>query len=438
MKKDEEYVQLIELCNNLNFIDSPRIKLKKNKMNRHKSNLIFRILPLLLILPLLACSENVEIEPQVNNNSDENFEYSTDFYFPVPDEVGEIHESEELTFQVQTVVSDLDVAWGMAFLPDGKMLVTERDGNLRLVREGALVDDPVAGVPDVYARGQGGLLDIVLHPDYEENGWIYMSYSKPGSGGGITAIMRAKFDADAHSLTDVEDVYVGRPFTDARHHFGSRIVFDHDGYMFFSIGDRGDMNTAQDISNSHGNLFRLYDDGTVPADNPFVGTDGLDEIYAYGLRNIQGMAVHPETGMVWSNLHGPRGGDELNVHNKPGANYGWPEITYGINYNGSIITEDTEKEGMEQPVMHWTPSIAPSGMAFVTSDKYPAWRGDVLNGALAFQLISRIVLDGEEYVHEERILEGIGRIRDVREAPDGFIYFSNESNGTISRIIPVD
>ncbi len=402
-------------------------------------NAMKMILPVLLLFPMIACSESIEISPEVNNNDNgKEYEFSSNFYFPLPDEVGEIHQSEELTFQIQTVISGLNIAWGMAFLPDGTMLITERDGTLRLVKEGRLVSDPVGGVPEVYARGQGGLLDIVLHPDYEENGWIYMSYSKPGSGGGNTAIMRAQFDADSHSLTNVEDVYVGQPFTTARHHFGSRIVFDPEGYMYFSIGDRGAMNTAQDISNSHGNLFRLHDDGSVPQDNPFVGRDGLDEIYAYGLRNIQGMAVHPETGVVWSNLHGPRGGDELNVHNKPGANYGWPEITYGINYNGTIITEHTEKEGMEQPVMHWTPSIAPSGMTFVTSDKYPGWQGDALNGALAFQLISRIVLDGEEYVHEERILEGIGRIRDVREAPDGYIYFSNESNGTISRILPVD
>lgn len=405
-----------------------------------KYNPVNLILSVILIIPLLACSEHADTEPETNiqSGSDSDFEFSSDFYFPLPDEVGEVHESEELNFQVHTVLQDLSVAWGMAFLPDGTMLITERDGNLRLVRDAQLVEEPVGGVPEVYAQGQGGLLDINLHPDFEENGWIYISYSKPGSGGAITAIMRAKFDADSHSLTDQEDIYVGQPFTSARHHFGCRIVFDHDGYMFFSIGDRGDMETAQDISNSHGNLFRLYDDGSIPEDNPFVGRDGLDEIYAYGLRNIQGMAVHPETGVVWSNKHGPRGGDELNVHNKPGANYGWPEITYGINYNGSIITEETEKEGMEQPVMHWTPSIAPSGMAFVSSDKYPGWKGDVLNGALAFQLISRIVLDGEEYVHEERILEGIGRIRDIRQAPDGYIYFSNESNGTISRILPVE
>ncbi|TVR30721.1 MAG: PQQ-dependent sugar dehydrogenase [Balneolaceae bacterium] len=385
------------------------------------------------MLPLSGCAESMESDTLLQESDPGSFTY-----FPLPDSEGEVIESEELNFYVQTVVTGLNVPWGMAFLQDGNVLITERDGTLRLVKNGSLVEEPVNGLPEVRAHGQGGLLDIELHPNYDENGWIYISYSKPGDGGSMTAVVRARFDVNAHALTDLEEIYVGTPFTNARHHFGSRIVFDHDGYLYFSIGDRGDMKTAQDITNSMGNLFRLYDDGSVPEDNPFVGREGLDEIFAYGLRNIQGMAVHPETGVVWTNLHGPRGGDELNVHDKPGANYGWPEITYGINYNGTTITEHTEMEGMEQPVMHWTPSIAPSGMSFVTSDKYPGWKGDVLNGALAFQLISRIVIEGDEYVHEERILEGIGRIRDVHEAPDGYIYFSNESNGTLNRIIPVE
>jgi aldose sugar dehydrogenase len=395
-------------------------------------------LALILTLPITGCADSIETDLENGGDSGSDHTFDSSFYFPLPDSDGDIIETEEQNFYVQTVVSGLGVAWGMAFLPDGHVLITQRNGNLRLVREGQLVDEPVGGVPEVRAQGQGGLLDIELHPDYEENGWIYISYSKPGSGGAQTAIMRARFDADSHSLTDQEDVYVGTPFSTRGQHYGSRIAFDHDGYLYFSIGDRGQMDTAQDITNSNGNLFRLHDDGSVPADNPFVGQDGLDEIYAYGLRNIQGMATHPETGVIWTNLHGPRGGDELNFHNKPGANYGWPEITYGVNYNGTEITPYTEKEGMEQPVMHWTPSIAPSGMTFVSSDKYPGWQGDILNGALAYQLISRIVIDGEEFVHEERFLEGIGRIRDVHEAPDGFIYFSNESNGTLNRLIPVE
>jgi len=405
----------------------------QNLMLLSKLANLVTIVFLTLMLPLSGCAESMESDTSLQESDPESFTY-----FPLPDSEGEVIESEELNFYVQTVVTGLDVPWGMAFLPDGNVLITERNGTLRLVRNGSLVEEAVNGVPEVRAQGQGGLLDIELHPNYDDNGWIYISYSKPGDGGSMTAIARARFDVDAHALTDMEEIYVGTPFTNARHHFGSRIAFDHDGYLYFSIGDRGDMNTAQDITNSMGNLFRLHDDGSVPEDNPFVGREGLDEIFAYGLRNIQGMAVHPETGVVWTNLHGPRGGDELNVHDKPGANYGWPEITYGVNYNGTTITEHTEMEGMEQPVMHWTPSIAPSGMSFVTSDKYPGWKGDILNGALAFQLISRIVIEGDEYVHEERILEGIGRIRDVYEAPDGYIYFSNESNGTLNRIIPVE
>ncbi|MFU8813211.1 MAG: PQQ-dependent sugar dehydrogenase [Balneolaceae bacterium] len=384
------------------------------------------------ILFILGCSAD-SIDAQESPTSLEE-----GFYFAEPGPAGDVIQTEEMSVWVETVVSGLRLPWGMAFLPNGDVLITERDGQLRVVRDGELLNDPVQGVPEVVARGQGGLLDIELHPRYAENGWLYMSYSKPGPGGAQTAIVRARFDADAHALTDHEEIYEGTPFTDSRHHFGSRIAFDGDGYLYFSIGDRGAMNTAQDITNSNGNLFRLNDDGSIPADNPFVGRNGLDEIYAYGLRNIQGMATHPQTGVIWSNFHGPRGGDELNVHNKPGANYGWPEITYGINYNGAEITPYTEKEGMEQPVMHWTPSIAPSGMTFVSGDRYPAWNGDILNGALSFQLISRIVVDGEEFVHEERLFEGIGRVRDVHLAPDGYIYFANESNGTLNRVVPIE
>lgn len=393
-----------------------------------KKNLIKQIqitCMLAIMLPLIGCNGEAS-------------ERSDEIYFSLPSTAGEVHHSEELNFYVQTVVEGLEFPWGMAFLPDGSILISEREGDLRLVRDGILLDDPVAGVPEVFEVWQGGLMDIELHPNYEENGWIYITYSKIGDGGTQTALMRAKFDADQHTLTDQEDIYVGTPFSDSQFHFGSRIAFDHDGYLFITIGDRGAMESAQDLSSSNGSLIRLYDDGSIPEDNPFVGAEGLDEIFAYGLRNIQGMDVHPETGLVWTNLHGPRGGDELNVHNIPGANYGWPVITYGINYDGSIITEETEHEGMEQPVMHWTPSIAPSGLAIVSSEKYPAWNGNILNGALAFQLISRIVVDGEEFVHEERILEGIGRIRDVRQAPDGYIYFSNESDGTLNRIVPVE
>lgn len=383
------------------------------------------------MLFVVACSTDVP-EAQVNNsNGDEESEY-----FPEPSTDGEIHETEEQDFRVETVVSGLDIPWGMAFLPEGKILITERSGDLRIVEDGELRDEPISGTPEVVAEGQGGLLDVELHPDYEENGWIYLSFSKAGDGGATTSIVRAQLDG--YDLVNIEELYTGNVFSEAGQHFGSRISFDGDGYLYFSIGDRGDPDTAQDITNSNGNLFRLNDDGSVPEDNPFVGEEGLDEIYAYGLRNIQGMATHPETGVIWTNMHGPRGGDEINVHDKPGANYGWPEVTHGINYDGSTITEDTTRAGMEDPVYHWTPSIAPSGMAFITGDRYPNWTGDSFHGALSFQLLSRVELDGNEYVHEERMLEDIGRIRLVRMAPDGYLYFGNESEGTINRIVPVD
>jgi len=315
-----------------------------------------QLLSMALLFFMAGCSGNAGTpEPSDTSQSSGNDEGG--IYYALPDEPGERVTSEEHDFYVQTVVEDLDIPWGMAFLPNGSMLITERDGTLRLVNDGELVAEPVGGVPEVFARNQGGLLDITLHPEYENNGWIYMSYSKPDNNTGMTAIVRAKYDSDNHTLVDMEELYVGQPFTDRGHHFGGRLAFDPEGYLYFAIGDRGEMNTAQDVSTSQGNFFRFYDDGSIPDDNPFVGEDGLDEIYSYGHRNIQGMAVHPETGVIWTTEHGPRGGDEINVQNKPGANYGWPEITYGINYDGTIITEETEKEGMEQPVMYWDPRL---------------------------------------------------------------------------------
>lgn len=393
---------------------------------------------LFLIFQFTACSSDSSTSKQVENGEVE-LSYASDYYFQLPDTIDEIYESEEFNFHVQNVVEGVEVVWGMAFLPNGNMIFTERDGDMHLVRNGELVDDPIGGVPEVWAEGQGGLLDVEPHPQYDENGWLYFSYSKPGDGGANTAIVRARYDEESHSLIDLEELYSATPSTDRGQHFGSRIKFDNQGYMFFSIGDRGNRDVnPQDINRDGGKIYRLHDDGTVPEDNPFVGSEGIDAAYTYGVRNPQGMDLHPETGIIWTNEHGPRGGDEINVHKEGGINFGWPEISYGINYNGTSFTDDTARAGMEQPIWYWDPSIAPSGMAFVTSDNYPGWKGDILNGALAFQLISRIVVDGEEFVKEERILEGIGRIRDVEQAPDGYIYFSNESNGSISRILPVE
>lgn len=407
-------------------------------MQRFQTYIKLSALTVSMLVYGFACTgQNHEAVPV--NGQDVNVTYQSDHYFALPDAIEEVYESEELDFYVQTVVEDVDVVWGMAFFPDGSMIITERDGEMHLVKNGELVEEPIAGVPQVWAEGQGGLLDIEPHPQYEENGWLYFSYSKPGDGGANTAIMRARYDEESHSLVDKEELYSATPFTDRGQHFGSRIKFDPDGYLYFSIGDRGNRDeNPQDITRDGGKIYRLNDDGSIPEDNPFVGEEGIDAVYTYGVRNPQGMDVHPETGIVWTNEHGPRGGDEINVHDEGGLNFGWPEITYGINYSGTTITEDTVRAGMEQPVWYWDPSIAPSGMTFVTSDHYPGWKGNILNGALAFQLISRIVVDGEEFVHEERILDGIGRIRDIEEAPDGYIYFSNESNGTINRILAVE
>lgn len=382
-------------------------------------------------LMMAACSSE---DPSAQQQTqDDNEELTSGIYFNEPEN---IFETEEHSIFVEDVVEGLGVPWGMAFLPNGNILITERQGAVRIVENGRLRDAPLSGAPEVVAQGQGGMLDITLHPDYEENGWIYISFSKPGSGGTITSLERMRLNG--YEFIDREEIYTGNQFTNSRHHFGGRIAFDGDGYLYFTIGDRGSQDTAQDLSLSNGNVFRLHDDGRIPDDNPFVGEDGLDEIYSYGHRNIQGMAVHPETGEIWTNEHGARGGDEIN-HPQMGNNYGWPEITHGVNYDGTEITPDTARAGMEQPVLHWTPSIAPSGMAFVTGDRYPNWTGNIMNGALAGQLIARVEIDENgEYVHEERILNDIGRIRDVEMAPDGYIYFSNESKGTISRIVPVE
>ncbi|MEX0883441.1 MAG: PQQ-dependent sugar dehydrogenase [Cyclobacteriaceae bacterium] len=337
-------------------------------------------------------------------------------------------------YEIETVVEDLKIPWGFDFLPDGSMLITERSGELILFKDGQKT--MISGVPAVRAKGQGGLLDITLHPDYEENGWIYLSYSsEEGEGEGAnTAISRAKLEGN--QLTGLEVLYKGVPNTDAGQHYGSRIVFDNDGYMFFSIGDRGNnKENPQDITRDGGKIYRLHDDGSIPDDNPFVDdANAKKAIYSYGHRNPQGMILHPETGEIWVHEHGPRGGDEINVVKK-GTNFGWPEISYGINYNGTILTEDTEKPGMEQPLYYWVPSIAPSGFAVVTSDHYTAWKGDLLVGSLSFAHLEKLTLENNEVVKREKIIDGMGRTRHVVEGPDGFIYAGIEGKGIV-KIVP--
>ncbi|MFB6341886.1 PQQ-dependent sugar dehydrogenase [Saccharicrinis sp. FJH62] len=345
--------------------------------------------------------------------------------------------SEVQNFYVDTVISGLSVVWGMTWLPDGNMLITERSGTLYRFANNELIT--IEGLPPVFVFGQGGLLDIELHPNYENTGWIYITYSKPAinpdKDGGNTALIRAKLDGN--KLTNIEELYAGHPATRRGQHFGSRIEFDRNGYLYFTIGERGHKENAQLLGNSNGKLHRINDDGSVPIDNPFYNVEGADKtIYNFGHRNQQGLAMHPESGEIWSHEHGPRGGDEINIE-KRGANYGWPEITFGINYNGTIITEDTAKAGMEQPVIYYDPSIAPSGMDFVEGTNYPNWKGNILIGSLRFRHLVRVVLNNDKVIHQEKLIEDIGRVRDVKMGPDNLIYVSVEGIGVL-RLVPVD
>ncbi|WMN07953.1 PQQ-dependent sugar dehydrogenase [Marivirga arenosa] len=337
-------------------------------------------------------------------------------------------------FEVVTIADGLENPWGMTWLPDGKMLVTEKRGEILVIENDAFEGVKLKGVPEVYNRGQGGLLDIQAHPNYAENGWIYFSYAKPGKGGGSTAIMRAKLDGN--QLVNKELIYESFPKTNSGVHFGSRIDFK-EGYIFFSIGERGEMENAQSVGNPFGKIHRLYENGDLPEDNPFVKIpDAEHSIWSYGHRNPQGLQFHPATGNLWEHEHGPKGGDELNIVEKA-KNYGWPEITYGIDYDGTIISNETEKEGMMQPEHYWDPSIAPCGMTFVSSDRYPSWKGDLLLGSLKFQYLCRVNLDDEgKYIKEEKLLKGIGRVRHVAESPDGYIYVAVEGPGKIVKLVP--
>lgn len=348
-----------------------------------------------------------------------------------------VYESERHVYRVVTVVDGLEHPWGMAFLPDGDILVTERPGRLRVIRDGVLDPTPITGVPEVWARGQGGLLDVAIHPRFEENRLVYLSYSKPGERGATTAVVRGRLEGNR--LQDVEEILEADAWTKNRVHFGSRLLFDRDGYLFVSIGDRGEMQQAQNLANHQGTILRLHDDGGVPEDNPFVGQEGArPEIWAYGIRSPQGLTIHPETGELWESEHGPRGGDEINLI-RPGRNYGWPVITYGINYNGTKITDITEKEGMEQPLHYWVPSIATSGIVIYGGDRFPAWKGDIFVGGLAGQHLARVSFEGTRPVSTERLLTELkARIRDVREGPDGFLYLLvDASDAPLLRLEPV-
>jgi len=351
-----------------------------------------------------------------------------------------IVESEVQRFVVDTVVSGLKVPWGLAFLPDGDMLISERAGTLHRFSKGKL-SPPIEGLPPIMAVGQGGLLDICLHPDYDKNGWIYIAYSalntRSAKPSGNTAIIRARLKGN--KLTDQQVIYKGMPDTERGVHFGCKIAFDKKGHIFFGNGERGQhFDFPQKLDNDNGKIHRLNDDGTIPADNPFVNTPGArPSIYSYGHRNPQGTCFHPVTGELWESEHGPKGGDELNII-KPGLNYGWPVISYGINYDGTILTPITEKEGMEQPLFYWIPSIGPCGMTFVTGDRYSKWKNNLLIGSLSFKYLERVVLNGHSVMHREKLLEDIGRVRNVVMGPDKLIYVAIENPGKILRLVPIE
>ena len=339
-----------------------------------------------------------------------------------------------IDYTTEVVVKELDIPWGFVFLPDGSILITEKSGEL--IHYNAGVKTKIMGLPEVYLRGQGGLMDIELHPNYRENGWLYITYSSSdGEGeGGNTTLIRAQLIGT--KLTSVERLYKAEPNSKRGQHFGSRIEFDKDGYLYFSIGDRGNRDVnPQDITRDCGKIYRLNDDGSIPNDNPFLDFPGAKTaIYSYGHRNPQGMICHPDTGEIWVHEHGPRGGDEIN-RIKKGGNFGWPLISYGINYSGTSFTDDTDLPGMEQPLFYWVPSIAPSGMAYITSDKYKDWKNNLLIGSLKFEYIERLVLENNKVVKREKILEGMGRVRNVRQGTDGYVYASLEGVGIV-KIIP--
>ena len=336
------------------------------------------------------------------------------------------------TIKVETVATGLSHPWGLAFLPDGRMLVTERSGTLRLVSKDGKLSPPLSGVPKVVVAGQGGLLDVAIDPDFKSNSLVYLTYSEPGEGGAGTAVARGKLGESG--LDGVEVIFRQEPKVEGGNHFGSRLVFAPDGKLFVTLGERFTFTPAQDLTNDLGKIVRINPDGSVPKDNPFVGrTDARPEIWSYGHRNPQGAAIHPETGKLWETEFGPMGGDELNIP-QAGANYGWPVVSWGSHYTGEDIPDPPTHPEFADAIYHWNPVISPSGITFYTADAIPAWKGNLLIAALSGQAIVRLTLDGEKVVDEERIPMG-ARIRDVVQGPDGTVYaLTDEGNGEILRL----
>jgi glucose/arabinose dehydrogenase len=346
--------------------------------------------------------------------------------------------SEHHAYQVEVLFEGLEHPWALAFLPDGRLLVTERPGRLNLLDPRDDSWQRIEGVPEVAAVGQGGLLDVALHPDFEDNGWVYLSYAARQDDGLATRVGRGRLVGDR--LEDFQVLLRAEPALSSGQHFGSRLVFDRDGHLFITVGDHGERDSAQDLGTHMGTVIRLTDDGSVPADNPFVGDPAVrPEIYSYGHRNPQGMTLHPRTGVLWLHEHGPRGGDEINLP-RPGLNYGWPEVTFGNEYFGPPIGLDPPQPGFESPIHHWTPSIAPSGMAFYDGDHFPAWRGDLFVGALVLRHLQRLRLSGDQVVEQEQLLADLQwRIRDVRNGPDGYLYVLQDASvAALIRLVPAD
>ncbi|MCX2719631.1 PQQ-dependent sugar dehydrogenase [Lentiprolixibacter aurantiacus] len=346
--------------------------------------------------------------------------------------------SDDLNFRLETITDEIPgIPWGIEQLPNGEILVTERGGRLFLVSTDKQLTE-ITGVPDVVSLGQGGLLDVLIHPDFENNAFVYLSYSRANPNNAseyTTAVARARLEGN--SLVDVENIFTALPYLSSSKHYGSRLLFDGNGFLYVSVGDRTFRDVyPQELDNALGKIHRIHDDGQVPADNPFYNTSGaVNSIFTYGTRNPQGMSLHPETGMVWEGEHGPRGGDEINIL-EAGNNNGWPVISYGINYDGTTFTDLTEADGMEQPVYYWTPSIAPCGMTFVSSDFYGNWKNDLFVGSLKFEYLHRLKMNGNQVVGHETLLEGIGRVRDAQMGTDGYLYIAVEGPGRLIRLVP--
>ena len=376
-------------------------------------NNIFNLSVLLIILSNFSCAQDLK---------------------PIDSEADNSILVDESNYEMELIFEDENIIWSIEFFEDNSILAAVKSGSLFHYTNGEKIQ--ISGLPEIYLRGQGGLMDIVLHPDFKENNWLYFSYASEDTGekGGNTTISRAKLINN--NLVDLEVLYKASPNTRKGQHFGGRLTFDNENYLYFSVGDRGNRDVyPQDINLDGGKIYRINDDGSIPSDNPFFNNPNAKKaIYSYGHRNPQGMFKHPITGKIWTNEHGPRGGDEINIIKK-GKNYGWPKITYGINYSGTTITKNKSLPKMEQPLYYWLPSIAPSSFEYISSDIYPNWKGSLLAGALVFKYIERISLKNDKVVYRSKIAENLGRPRDIKQGPDGFVYVSIEGKG-VYKILP--